>query len=111
MVRFAKILDVAKELAIPDGVRMIIAEYAELTDEERTILAIRQIDDDDFLEVHPLNERTIIVGGSVDADLYIDVRVVARILRKRSWATHRYTHHCTWLAPLWQKAYDVWIAL
>ncbi len=41
MARLAKILSELDILGIPDGVRMIIATYAHLTDEERTLMLLR----------------------------------------------------------------------
>jgi hypothetical protein len=126
MARFAEILDVAKELAIPDGVRMIIAEYAELTNEERALYLLQRhggsiyhvTKKNGFKQILSmrinLNKEDTISIYDISKDKYnrnYPTYTIARRLREQFWrssANGRLTHK---LAPLWQLIYDEWIAL
>jgi hypothetical protein len=126
MARFAKILDVAKELCIPNPLCVMIAEYGDFTDEERTIellefhaMAASLLGDEQYfkqkleLRIHPWREDTIIISDGYNRAYYrkYATRTVARKLRKRFWTGNLDGRRMNRLAPLWQRIYDVWIAL
>lgn len=127
MARFEEILVVTKELAIPDGVRIIIAEYAELTDEERTLYLLHRNNGQvcrtcnrngykRVLNIHTSThggEDTIAVWDGLrnKYDRHYTTQAMTRKLRTRFWTSNTDGRRAHKLASLWQQIYDLWIAL
>lgn len=133
MARLVKILSELDTLGIPDGVRMIIAGYAELTEEER-IRYMMEISDGRVTFSDEIGHSlTIRYSGNVcQLEIYNSYEYPQRIhnrsfhhlaymLREQFWLSQEWKFLLTStpfafkkgsrLTPLWQKIYDLWVAL